>query len=98
MRRDEILAARQATSVAVRQASVALDVAKSAIEPLERAKTAAEANYAQAEARFKAGLGTSIELADAENVRTDADIQLALGTFESARARAALGRAMAEGQ
>ena len=33
----------------------------------------------------------------AEAVRTDADIQLALGEFELARARAALGRTIAEG-
>jgi len=58
---------------------------------------AAHANYAQAEARFKAGLGTSLELADAEAVRTDAEIQLAIGRFEALRARAVLGRLTAEG-
>ena len=44
----------------------------------------------------KAGLGTGVELADAETLRTDAEIQFALGRFEVARARAALGRAIAE--
>ena len=43
------------------------------------------------------GLGNAVELADAEAVRTDAEIQLALGQFEVARARAAFGRAIAEG-
>ena len=55
------------------------------------------ANYAQADARFKAGLGTSVELADAEGLRTEAEIQLVLGEFELARARAAFGRTIAEG-
>jgi outer membrane protein TolC len=58
---------------------------------------AARANYDQADARFKSGLGTSVELADAEALRTEADIQLALGQFDLARARAAFGRAIAEG-
>jgi outer membrane protein TolC len=58
---------------------------------------AARANYAQADARYKSGLGTSVELADAEALRTDAEIQLALGQFELARARASFGRAIAEG-
>jgi outer membrane protein TolC len=72
-------------------------VARDALPGLERAVEAAVANYAQADARFKAGLGTSVELADAEALRADAEIQLALGRFELARARAALGRAIAEG-
>jgi outer membrane protein len=57
---------------------------------------AARANYAQAEARFKAGLGTALELADAEYLRTDAEIQLAGGQFELSRARAVLGKLLAE--
>jgi len=43
------------------------------------------------------GIGNAVELADAEAVRTNAEIQLALGEFELARARAAFGRAIAEG-
>lgn len=96
VRREEIASVRQLEGAVVRRAWVAVDIAKSALPALERAVTAAEANYAQAEARFKSGLGTSIELADAENVRTDAEIQLALGKFDLARTRAVLGRAMAE--
>jgi len=63
---------------------------------LRRSLDAAVANYAQADARFRSGLGNAVELADAEALRTDAEIQLALGSFELARARAALGRAIAE--
>ena len=72
-------------------------VARDALPALQHELEAARANYAQADARFKAGLGTSVELADAEALRTDAEIQLALGTFELAKARAAFGRAIAEG-
>jgi outer membrane protein len=64
---------------------------------LERAKDAAIANYEQADARFKAGLGTAVELADAEALRTDGEINLELGKFDLARARAQLERVIAEG-
>jgi outer membrane protein TolC len=87
----------QQETAAVQQTHVALQVAQVALTGLARAVEAARANYAQAEARFKAGLGTSLELADAEAVRTDAEIQLAVGQFESLRARAALSRLLAEG-
>ncbi|MBC7018135.1 TolC family protein, partial [Salmonella enterica] len=76
---------------------VAFDVARAAIPGLQRAAEAARGNYAQAEARFRSGLGTSVELADAEALRTDAEIQVALGQFQLARARSELGRAIAEG-
>ena len=88
---------RQSLTSDVQQAYVAVDVARDALPGLERAVDAALANYAQADARFNAGLGTSVELADAEALRADAEIQLALGKFELASARAALGRAIAEG-
>jgi outer membrane protein len=72
-------------------------VARDALPSLEHELEAARANYAQAEARFKAGLGTSVELADAEALRADAEIHLAIGVFDLARTRAAFGRAIAEG-
>ncbi len=78
----------QQEAAAVQQAYVSLEVSQAALVSLERAVEAARANYAQAEARFKAGLGTSLELADAEALRTDAEIQLAVGQFEARRARA----------
>jgi outer membrane protein TolC len=70
---------------------------ESAAAASSRAEPVARANYAQADARFQSGLGTSVELADAEAIRTDAEIQLAFGQFELARARAEFGRAIAEG-
>jgi outer membrane protein TolC len=81
----------------VRQAYVRRDVAVAAIPSLEHALNAAQDNWAQADARFRAGLGTSVELADAEAIREDADIQLALGHFDVARARSGLARAIVEG-
>jgi outer membrane protein TolC len=80
----------------LQQAYAALEIALAALSSLERAVEASRANYAQAEARFKAGLGTSLELADAEGVRTDAEIQLAVGQFEAHRSRAVLGRLIGE--
>ncbi len=97
VRAEELAAANQAEFAAIREAYVATDVARAALPRLSSAVDAARANYAQAEARFKAGLGTSVELADAEAIRTDAEIQLALGQFELARARARFGRTIAEG-
>jgi outer membrane protein len=80
----------------VQEVYVTLEVSQAALVSLDHAVQAARANYAQAEARFKAGLGTSLELADAEAVRTDAEIQMAVGEFEARRARAALARLLAE--
>jgi outer membrane protein len=97
VRRDEIDVAREREVAAVRQTYVQVEVARSALAALEKAVVAARANYDQADARFRAGIGNAVELADAEAVRTDAEIQLALGQFELARARAAFGRAIAEG-
>ena len=57
----------------------------------------ARANWAQADARFRAGLSTAVELADAEEVLAGAEINVALGVFEVARTRAIFGRAIAEG-
>jgi outer membrane protein len=94
--RADLAVQTQEETAAVQQGYVAFEVAQAAQVGLARAVEAAQANYAQAEARFKAGLGTSLELADAEAVRTDAEIQLAVGRYETLRARAFLGRLFAE--
>ncbi|HUJ62247.1 MAG TPA: TolC family protein [Kofleriaceae bacterium] len=78
------------------QAYVDLDVAQSALPALQRAVDAARANQAQADARFRGGLGTIIELTDSEALLTDAEIQLAIGQFQLSRARARVARAAAE--
>jgi outer membrane protein len=95
--RADVSALSQQETAAVQEAYVATEVARAALVSLAHAVEAAHANYAQAEARFKAGLGTSLELADAEAVRTDAEIQLAIGQFENLRTRAVIGRLIAEG-
>jgi outer membrane protein len=97
VRREEIGLVRQQQVAAIREAYVGVAVARAALPGLQHSVTAARANYDQADARFRAGLGTSVELADAEAVRTDADIQLALGEFELARTRSVFGRTIAEG-
>jgi outer membrane protein len=97
VRRDEVDVARQQEVAQVREAYVHVHVARSELGALDDAVVAGRANYAQADARFRAGIGNAVELADAEALRTDAEIQLALGQFEFARARAAFGRTIAEG-
>jgi len=97
VRRDEIDVVKEREVATVRQSYVRVQVARSALVALENTVVAARANYDQADARFRAGIGNAVELADAEAVRTDAEIQLALGQFEVAQARAAFGRAIAEG-
>jgi outer membrane protein TolC len=71
-------------------------VSREALPALQRALDAAVANYDQADARFKAGLDTQLELADAEALRTDAEIQLAVGRFQLAVARARLAHLMGQ--
>jgi len=97
IRRSEIDLTRQQVVAAVEQAYVEVGVAREALPALQRELEAARANYAQADARFRAGLGTSVELADAEALRADAEIRVALGIFDVAKARAMFGRAIAAG-
>jgi outer membrane protein len=97
VRHDEIDVVREQEVARVRGSYVEVQVARSALVALQNTVVAAKANYDQADARFRAGIGNAVELADAEAVRTEAEIQLALGQFELARARAAFGRAIAEG-
>jgi outer membrane protein TolC len=99
--REEVAAqalasSRQQAAAALQRAYVQFEVARTSLIALDRAAEAARANYEQAEARFRAGLGTSIEIADAEAVRTSAEIQLAVGRFELSRTRAVIARLLAE--
>ena len=88
--------AKKTTRAAIVAAYHDADAAARTLTALERGANAAKANYDQAENRFKVGLGTSTELADAQALRTEADIQLAIGRFQTSRTRAALSRATAE--
>jgi outer membrane protein len=97
VRRDDLDVVREQEVAGVRQGYLQVEVARSALVGLGNAVVAARANYDQADARFRAGIGTAVEHADAEAIRTDSEIQLALGRFAVARARAAFGRLIAEG-
>lgn len=94
--REDLAAVRHERAVAVQQAALAVRVAAAALPALDRSVEAARANYAQAEARFASGLGNSVELADAEQLRAQAEIDRALGRFDLSRARITFGRAIAE--
>ena len=95
--REELSATREHEVADIERAYLALEQARATLPALQRSVDGAVANYAQAEARFSAGLGNQVELADADSLRAQAEVQLALGTFELARARANFGRAIAEG-
>ncbi len=92
----EIASAKQKALAVAQQVYRRTRVAESALEALAQAAEAARANYEQADARFRAGLGTSTELADAEAIRLDAEVQEAVGGFELATARANLARVMGD--
>jgi outer membrane protein len=88
---------KQVVLARVEVADETFRVSIESLPALQRASDAAQANYAQADARFKAGLGNAVELADSEALRLEAEINLAVGKFEQARARSRLARALAEG-
>lgn len=100
-RADAAQADLQLARLRVRQATLeSMERVKQAEESLlalERAERAAAANADQAEARDRNGLGSSTELADAEALRADSTIQLAIGRYQLRTARAALARRIAEG-
>lgn len=81
----------------LQRAYTGFHLAAATLPALLASAAAAQKNYDQASARFRAGLSTSVELADAEALRTEAEIQLAVGRFEVARARAVFNRAVARG-
>ena len=96
VRTSEFDVVRQQTRAQVEQRYIDLELADAALPALQGSLDAARANEAQADARFKAGLGTAVELADGEALLTDAEIQLAIGHFQRSSARARLGRVIAE--
>jgi len=97
-RSAELEVARLAQVAAVRRAYVDVVAVRHALVALERAEAAAKANHAQAEARFKAGLGTILDLVDAETLRVEAEVGRAVGVFQVTRARAILDRVVAGAQ
>jgi outer membrane protein TolC len=92
--RADLELTRIATNIGAERAYLDLDAALRALPGLRQSIDAARANQAQAEARFKAGLGTVVELADAEALLTNSQLELAVGEFAIARSRASLGHMM----
>ncbi len=88
--------AKLSVTLGLQRAWLDLDAALKTLPGLQANVTAAEANHAQAEARFKAGLGNVVELADAEALLTNSQLDLAVGQFNVARARASLARVMGQ--
>jgi outer membrane protein len=95
--KQEVEVTRRRLLAEIQRAYTGFRIAESSLPALQSATTAAQKNYDQASARFRAGLSTSVELADAEALRTDSEIQLAVGRFEIARARATFHRSIASG-
>ena len=96
VRTAELDAQRERLRGLAAQSYVDLEVAQSALPALQRAVDAATANEQQVDARFKNGVSTAVELADAEALLTESEIQLAIGQFQLARARARVARVLAE--
>ena len=95
--RQEINVMRRRLLADIQSAYTSFRIAAATLPALLSAAAAAAKNYDQAIARFRAGLSTSVELADAETLRTDAEIQLAIGRFEVSRARSTFNRSIALG-
>lgn len=93
---DEVEVARQRAFSRARQAYEAMTIAEASLLALEKSEQAARANHEQAEGRFRAGLGTATELADAETLRLNAEIERVIGRFQAATARAELERALGD--
>ncbi|MCU1279588.1 MAG: outer rane efflux protein, partial [bacterium] len=75
--RADLDLARMTVGLAAERAYLDLDAALKVLPGLQAAVDAARANQAQAEARFRAGLGTIVELADAEALLTNSQLELA---------------------
>lgn len=88
----DVVVARQSERTEAALAWLEADAAVRAQPALETALEGAVAAQQQAEARYRRGLATMLELSDAERLRTDAEMQLALGELAVARAVAALER------
>jgi outer membrane protein TolC len=86
--------ARLVESRATRAAWIARDSARKTLPALSAAEAAAVANERQADARFTQGLGTAVELADASQLRTEAEVRRILGELTVARTTLTLERSL----
>jgi len=96
LKREELRAIEYTNAADIRRAYVELDTVRSALSSLERAVVSAKVNYDQVAAQFAAGLGNAVDVAQASLLVVEAETNLASATFQLARARAQLGRLLAE--
>ncbi|MFT3707266.1 MAG: TolC family protein [Archangium sp.] len=94
--RAELGLTRQTENTAAATAWLDARVLTRAVPMLQVALDGALANQQQAETRFRLGLATQLELTEAERLRTEAEIQLALGRLQAVRALAGLQRFTSE--
>lgn len=80
---------------AARLVSSGAALAARALPALDATLAVAKKNQDQAEGRLREGLGTATELADAEALRVEAEVQRVLGALELDKARALLERVRA---
>jgi outer membrane protein len=89
--------ARLDVRLAVEQAWLSVKSAKASVEATADALANARERLRLAEARYQAGLGSGIELDDAQVAETTAAAQQVQARFDLATARAQLGRALGRG-
>jgi outer membrane protein TolC len=90
-------AAHEEARIALEEAWYSARGAEASLTALEQARDAAVTSYEQVAARYHAGLASAVEIADAENLRTSAEVELAVGRFALERARAELSMRMSQG-
>ncbi len=95
-KRAELVVTERFEIAALRRAYLEVDTARSALGALERAISSARESYAQAEAGFAAGMTSNVDVAGASLLVIDAESSQAVAAFQLARARAQLGRLLAE--
>jgi outer membrane protein TolC len=90
--------ARRGVVLQVQRSYIDLVAAQKTLPGLVATVAAGRANLEQAQARFKAGLGTIIDVTDAETLLVNAELNLAVGQFNVDRTAAQLARSLGAAQ
>ncbi|HVZ72863.1 MAG TPA: TolC family protein, partial [Polyangia bacterium] len=85
---------RQAAALEIVQAANAVRAQRAAITAATHAVESAERQLALAEARYETGMGSALELDDAQLAETNASVQLVTARFALSTARAQLAKAL----
>lgn len=91
---SRIDSAREEARLGIEESWYTARGAETSLQALEQARDAAVTSYEQVDARYREGLASAVEIADAENLRTSAEVDLAVGRFSLEQARAELARRM----